>query len=294
MEKMRKKMKKIFFVLSLLILCPVVSRAYTPTWTHISQEIDELNDQLGRIYSSGVDINTPEMEAKIRSIKEEIDRKEKTVEQLRRIGVNESIWGNGRYTYFGYTASNVDLVDEGEVWDKFKGTWSLSITKGTTYYFPKNPIGNIFKFGIDVNWIDFTFGQYKNKPFRQNNYFDGNDEGDYWYDNGYTGEDKYWGVYFGVLGFGPNLSFAPFASIDNGLAYLKLSVFAHYVPTLGLTFLVDEDEHIPVKYNNVIECGGKITWKNWGLGVEKQWVFGDFDESKARYNNFRIFLALAF
>ena len=287
-------MKKIFFLLSLLILCPVVSRAYTQNWTNLSQEIDALNDQLGRIYSSGVDITTPEMEAKIKSIQDEITRKEKIVEQFRRIGVNESIWGKGRYTYFGYTASNVNLVDEGEVWDKYKGTWALSITKGTTYYFPKEPIGNIFKFGIDVNWIDFTFGQYKNKPIRRNNYWDGNDEGGYWDDNASTEDDKYWGIYFGIFGFGPNLSFAPFASINNELAYLKLSVFAHYVPTLGLTFNEGYEDKIPVKYNNVIDFGGKITWKNWGLGIEKQWGFGDFDDSKARYNNFRVFLALAF
>lgn len=242
------------------------------------------------------------MEESLIAERETLEDRLKEVERLSRI---ELIWENNSYVNIGYNFWNID--DDGI---DYKGQYGFSFTWGHSYLYPKRPFGDIVKIGFDVNWIDFSFSQLKEKlsPYYDNGYNNGyNDyyDEDYDYDyydpyyDDYYGRsetDKCMSMLVGLFGFGPNISLAPFTFIGSDISRLKLGVYFHYVPTIGIQKYMDYDES-DAAYANIFQLGGSIKWKRIGLGVEKVWGksmnFDKFD-TKIKYDQFRIFLSINF
>lgn len=260
-------MKKLFLA---LILCFVTLSgfAYTST-SYLSDEItnlkDELRDLISRIDALGGD---PSENSEVVNLQVQIAKKEQQLHRIERDNRNEEIWEKGRYTNIGYMFDKATLDFDKSL--QYKSLFGITLTQGTTFYLHKRPIGNFLKFGLDVNWIDFSFGQYKSPK----------------------DPDKYWAFFIGIAGFGPRITFAPFGTSSKNIAFLKIAAYAHYQPTLGLSYYDGYREHIPTKYDNVFQVGARISYKAVGLGVEKDWVIGDFDGDKARFNSVRLFLSL--
>lgn len=208
---------------------------------------------------------------------------------------DDDVWGRARYTNIGYsfaqTGDDINPVD--------KGQFGVSITKGRTFLFPNKAVADIVKFGFDVNFTDISFAKYKKVTNLDPDFSEG--EGSWFSDLGKMS------VMLGVAGIGPNVTVAPFARMDNAARYVKASVYFHYQPTFGIYMAsLDDDMEAAFAYCNMFQFGGKVTWKNWGLGVEGHWGSGkfkrlEFDEGfgfggkiKRKFANTRLYLSLDF
>lgn len=270
-------MKKRLFLAFILCFVGFTGFAYTST-TYLTDEISNMKDELRELISRINDLGgDPSENSQVVTLQTQIAQKEQELNRIKRDNRNEELWAKGRYTNIGYMFDQATLDYDKSM--KYKSLFGITLTQGTTFYLHKRPIGNFLKFGLDVNWIDFSFGQYKyNGPHNQ-------------YIPSSEYDQKYWAFFIGIAGFGPRITFAPFGTSSKDIAYLKIAAYAHYQPTIGLSYYDGYREHIPTKYDNVFQVGARISYKAIGFGVEKDWVIGDFDGDKAKYNSFRLFLS---
>lgn len=217
------------------------------------------------------------------SLQYELDRRDAQIRDMAQREANSKIWGKGRYTNIGFS-----IAQTGTKFEKEVGQFGFSLTKGTTYLFPKQPFWNILKVGFDVNWVDVSFAKYKSTDTDWDNAFEGSmlpDEMQEFEDMLNIGR---WGVLVGAFGIGPNVTVAPFSTFDNAARYLKASLYFHYQPTFGM-YLRSEDGDMEGSYAycNMFQFGGKITWKFIGLGIEGHWGSGNFKNLSFEDNEFQ-------
>ncbi len=189
--------------------------------------------------------------------------------------LNKKIWGKGRFLRLGYAwAQTGDDFSPVE-----KSNFSVFLTKGTTYRFPKNPIGGLVKIGIDAVWFDLQATKYKS-PYSSVDwtsevvppeYDDDDDAPDFDLNIGR------WGISFG-MGVGPNVSVAPFALTSiKALQPLRASVYFHYAPTMQLYFKSQNDEfEMSTAFCHMMNFGGTLTYRGISVGVEGRWGKGKF------------------
>ena len=199
----------------------------------------------------------------------------------------KDIWGKGRYFNIGYsiaqTAPENSYID--------KGKFGVSITKGTTYLFPKTPFANMVKVGFDVNWMDISVAKYKATAGWENEFLDENYDNDYDNDGDFDINIGRLSLLVGAFGIGPNVTVAPFASFNNQARFLKASLYFHYQPTFGAYMVLDDgDMEASYAYCNMFQFGGKIQWKFIGVGIEGHWGSGKFKQlefdMEDEYNDF--------
>lgn len=179
------------------------------------------------------------------------------------------IWKQKRYFKLSYNFSQTQQA--GRALEKAK--FGFGLTSGQTWLFPKQPVAGMLKFGFDVNYFDIQVAKYHSpgSAFNIPDDFFNKDE-----ENSFDNLGR-WGLQLGILGVGPNVSIAPFSSMDNGARFLRASLYFHYQPTLG-AYLVSEDGDVDAAYAycNIFQLGGQITWKFIGLGIEANWGSGKF------------------
>ncbi|MCM1310952.1 MAG: hypothetical protein NC301_08015 [Bacteroides sp.] len=193
-------------------------------------------------------------------------------------------WGKGRYTRLGYAWSQT--ADEYSPADKSK--FSFFLTKGTTYYFPKKPIANMLKIGIDATWFDIQVSKYGNaysdlkwssefEPVQGPDVYD--EDGDFDEEGELFDLDKIgtWGLSF-AMGIGPNVSIAPFALTNIKIMQpLRVSVYFHYDPTVMLYMRSqNSDIELSTAYVNMMDLGVNLHYRKIGIGYEARWGNGKF------------------
>ena len=227
------------------------------------------------------------------SLQQELNIRNRQLEAERQAQKNQEIWKKGRYLHISYSFAQTALESSAVE----KGKFGFALTKGTSYLFPKKPIANILKIGFDVNWTDISFAKYTESSTEWSNDIE-SEYSDYDEDDemsGILGKITNLGrmsILVGMLGVGPNVTVAPFASFDNQARFLKASIYFHYQPTFG-TYLVLDDGDMSASYSycNMYQFGGKITWKAIGVGVEGHWGSGKFksiglDLGESEYGDF--------
>ena len=218
------------------------------------------------------------LKQQIVDINSRLDAQEEKINTLLEIRERDKIWGKGRYTNLAYGAG-ASAEQDGF---KFNSDWSFSLSKGTSYLFPNKPFFNMLKVGFDIRWFDISATCYKNNTdytggsnwYPDYGYDDWYD--DYWYEDDYEDIGHY-DIHVGAFGIGPVVSVAPFSSFNNGLRFLRATLYFHYQPTIGL-HLMDEDGEMELSsaYCNMMDFGGKIQWRGIALGVEGKWGSGKF------------------
>lgn len=207
------------------------------------------------------------------SLQRELDKAHSEIDNLNLKNKYKEIWGRGRYTNIGYaiaeTGTDFEPVSEGK--------FGFFLRKGASYLFPGKPLWGLVKVGFDVNWFDISVAKYKldNGGFSSDwdEISDGSELGDL--------EDALdigrWNVMLGAFGIGPNVTVAPFSMFNNAARFIKASIYFHYQPTVG-AYLVSEDGDVEASYAycHMFQFGGKITWKNLGIGIEGHWGKGKF------------------
>lgn len=196
--------------------------------------------------------------------------------EIERRKADKAIWGPGRFTKLSYNfASTGDGFNPVE-----KSKYSVSLAKGASYLFPSKAVAGILKFGFDVTWFDFTFTKYKSPVYGVDGGWtstpeyttDSKDEDDFDLDLGRMS------LNLGALGIGPRVSVAPFAAKDNGLRYLRASLYFHYQPTVS-AYAVSEDgeTEFSFAYLGLWRFGGCIQYRRIGIGVEGYWGKAKFE-----------------
>lgn len=189
---------------------------------------------------------------------------------------NKKIWGRGRYLHLGY--DNAQTAITGEPIEK--SDYSFHLTKGTSFYLPKNPIANVLKFGIDVQWFDINFAKFSGSKIVDDNW---NSMGNVWDDEDdeleFLGDLTNLGRYSisGGMGIGPMVAVAPFGWLHNEASRIKASFYFHWKPTAtGFMVSEDGDTEISWAYCNMFDLGAKLTWRFIGVGIEGWWGKGKF------------------
>lgn len=196
--------------------------------------------------------------------------------EIGRRKADKAIWGPGRFTKLSFNfASTGDGVNPVE-----KSKYSVSLAKGASYLFPSKAVAGILKFGFDVTWFDFTFSKYKSPVYGVDGGWTSTPE----YTTDSKDEDDFdlnlgrMSLNLGVLGIGPRVSVAPFAAKDNGLRYLRASLYFHYQPTVS-AYAVSEDGEADFSfaYLGMWRFGGCIQYRRIGIGVEGYWGKAKFE-----------------
>lgn len=195
-------------------------------------------------------------------------------------------WGKGRFMRIGYVWTQ--SADDNNPVEK--GKFGISLTKGTTYYFPKTPIAKMLKIGIDAVWFDVQVTKYNSGYSNLNwtseiepsvsSYFGGDDDDDD-EGSGLFGDINLnlgrWGIGFG-MGVGPNVSIAPFALTGSKIMQpLRVSVYFHYAPTVQMYMKSqDGDIEISTAFSNMMNLGANLTYRKIAIGYEARWGKGKF------------------
>ncbi len=278
-------MKKL--VITFLALAGIITgvkaqeAAETDSLALLRSELDHVNSELARI-----------------------DAENQRIAQEKKWG---EIWGKGRYTMIAY-APSASSTENGF---KTDASFGLAVAKGNRYFFNKRPFGGMVKVGLDVRWVEISFTKYKKVDYEFTDGWDddwsyGDDEDVPGFLDGLSDFGRY-DVHLSAFGFGPVVSVAPFAHLNNAARYLRASLYFHYKPTVGV-HLVSEDGEMESSfaYCNMMDFGGKIQYRavalglegSWGSGKYKQIVFDDEEESlpkvNRKFSSFRIYVALTF
>ncbi|MDE5857736.1 MAG: hypothetical protein K2H32_05220, partial [Muribaculaceae bacterium] len=216
-----------------------------------------------------------ELKQQLIDLRNRLDAQEQINNNLLEKKNRDKIWGKGRYTNLAYGVSACAKQDG----FKFNSDWNFSLAKGTSYLFPNKPFFNMLKVGFDIRWFEISATKYKSNS----NYSGGSswypDYGyDDWYDDWYDDyEIGHYDVHIGAFGIGPVVSVAPFSSFNNGLRFLRATLYFHYQPTIGLHVMSEDGEvEGSMAYCNMMDFGGKIQWRWIALGVEGKWGSGKF------------------
>lgn len=220
-----------------------------------------------------------------------------------------------RHKYFRVSYAWPQTAAEG--CEVLKSQYGVAITSGNTYFFPKKPIANMVKIGIDVNWMNLQFSKYLSSDTdltwtsdieATSPTLDGIDD-----ENGYLGDimdrvNHLGHMNLGVgMAIGPMVSVAPFALMNNrSLAQLRASIYFHYCPTAQIYLMSQEgDMEVSAAFANMFDFGGNLQWKALQVGVEGHWGKANMkpmsfigmegaDKYTRRYASTRLYIGIAF
>ncbi|MBD5418476.1 MAG: hypothetical protein HDR48_00335 [Bacteroides sp.] len=209
--------------------------------------------------------------------------------EMRADSIHSAVWSKATSFEIGYAAES----SSSEVYERQNAKFGFFFNFNHNYLFPKSKAwGNIVKVGLNVRWFDLDYAMYKDF-YRDINPRNSITSG--WTSNITTSDGdmrakfQQMTLLAGVCGVGPTVTVAPFSFMNNALSALKVNLYFHYQPTLGLNLYMiqpqlmvnneyingsDKDTEIELGYVSMWDLGFRIQWRNIGIGVEGRWGSG--------------------
>lgn len=206
------------------------------------------------------------------------------------------VWGRGRYTSIGFVlVGNTDNESLPREYTSF----GVFFNQGTSYLFPHGRgFGSFIKVGIDARWVDVELTTY-DRTTRDLTYSSDVVSG--------TGFTRYparilmrrMTLTGGLCGIGPVVSIAPFSWSNNGMSSIKLTAYAHYIPSYTFNFYRGTPADLSgerirslnrgpwvteAAYVNMFDFGAKLQWSRFAVGVEGRHGWGQFPDRRYRLN----------
>lgn len=206
------------------------------------------------------------------------------------------VWGRGRYTSIGFVlVGNTDNESLPREYTSF----GVFFNQGTSYLFPHGRgFGSFIKVGIDARWVDVELTTY-DRTTRDLTYSSDVVSG--------TGFTRYparillrrMTLTGGLCGIGPVVSIAPFSWSNNGMSSIKLTAYAHYIPSYTFNFYRGTPADLSgerikslnrgpwvteAAYVNMFDFGAKLQWSRFAVGVEGRHGWGHFPDRRYRLN----------
>lgn len=237
-------------------------------------------DSMVMIKASALD----SLRSDLRSIKKELN----DIEEKEHY---KGVWSRRRSWTIGYV--NSTLSDDGAgSGEDLKSKFGVAMHFSNTYLLHNKPLFGMIRFGIDAIWTDITYVKYKSELL---------DFGDY------TESFDRQQVDIG-MGIGPSVNIAPFASYNNGLRFLRASLYFHATPSASIMVMDDESN---AAFNVFMNLGLKISYRRLGFGIEGRWGSAKYDlyepeedeydgyysestKSKLKTSSLRAFISLNF
>ena len=199
------------------------------------------------------------------------------------------VWGRGRYTSLGFLLlGNTDNESLPREYTSF----GLYLNKGTAYLFPHGRgFGSFIKVGIDARWVDIEMTVYE-RTHRELTYSSVSAK---------SGVTRYpaqvlmrrIGLIGGLCGIGPVVSIAPLSWTNNGMSSIKLTAYAHYMPSYAFNFYRGTPADTDGKsiknmnrgswvtesaYVHMLDFGARLQWSRFGVGIESRRGTGIFPD----------------
>lgn len=156
---------------------------------------------------------------------------------------------------------------QGKFHNEFKNDFGLGVKMGHTYKLHKKPIGSVLFFGIDYNWIDLNFNQYKADSVPS------------LYDEGEQVTNMPWHnkkmtLQYGMSA-GPSLTLYPFATLHNkGADKIRLHLYFHVGYAAAGALVKDVRDGTVISdewawaHGLNTAFGTSLTWDHIGIGFE--------------------------
>lgn len=237
--------------------------------------------------------------------------------ELKQDSIHNAIWSRTNAFELGYSFNSTST----DIYNRQNAKFAVFFDLNTSYLFPKSHAwGNVVKVGLNVRWLDVDFAMYDKftRPLQKYTYS---------YDYGYNGwvsdmsssgsqtadgpnyaKFNQMTLLAGAFGVGPVVTVAPLAFMNNAASALRVSLYFHYQPTFGLNLyrynlISSPDGNIEnakdygnhelcteMGYVSMMDFGGRIQWRNFGIGIEGRWGSGKLKGATTNslyYNNQR-------
>lgn len=184
-------------------------------------------------------------------------------------------WQRKKYWNFGYSTPSVERTDD-ETMD-WETDFSVTLQRGRTANFPRNPIAGMLKIGIDYSFMDITYSKLKLKSIGDAGFnntdavpetptsSDGFDE--------IVSEDPS-GSVLGALGLDLGMHKLDYTIhvgprfTVNPVDHLMVSAYFHGGPAVSGVY---ENDEFSLGYGYILSAGLNISYKLIGIGVEGVW-----------------------
>lgn len=244
------------------------------------------------------------------STREALNDLRQEVDNLKRLRVQDSlnlaekfrqdaIWAKSKPLIIGI--GNQQMTDKTNGL-KYKSNLSLSVAFRRTYYLHEKAIKGMMKFGLDVSFFDLAYARYaKGKgtslgslmgnvtsgTFQDyDEYFKEADEKALAARTDGMGNDILKRINIGKhsvtvgVAVGPSLKIVPFYPLNKrGLDKLKVTLYAHYVPSFSGVIMMADDTQFSGGYMGMWRYGINLSYSRIGIGVEHY-------KGKGKFHNF--------
>lgn len=165
-------------------------------------------------------------------------------------------------TYLNFNYSSAKLSQPST--DKISNDFGIGITVGHTYYLHKEPVANIFRFGLDATWFDINYNKFSYDRYRS------------------TGEKRSPGnIHEGEVGMhiGPSVTVTP-------VKRLNIKAYFRYAPSCA--FLYDtkgNDDKPSFSYSSMFVGGLCANYGVIGAGFEARFGSAKLSEYQTQSND---------
>ncbi|SFS36910.1 hypothetical protein [Sphingobacterium wenxiniae] len=153
---------------------------------------------------------------------------------------------SSKYINLGFNSTKLKVEDFDE---SIKSKFGINLTSGRTFFFNKEPIADMLRFGLDWSWVDAHYSKFTDEDF-----------------------DEEFSMQKLNLGMqaGPSVTVMP---VDN----LKIKAHLRYAPSYSLFY--DADEELYTAFENYFIPGLTVSYGAVGLGLEYRGGSGKYDFS---------------
>lgn len=202
----------------------------------------------------------------------------------------DKIWKQRKHFTISIGSQNLTNLDgNDEAAYKRKSTTAISMQMGKTFNLHKKPLANMVRIGLDWNYIEFHYAEYKKSngiesyslsrgPWDDDDYDDDYDD----MLGGVKDQFTNLGCYQidGGMAIGPSVQVTPFYTIGKGLEYVKAFTYFHLIPSFsGLLFSENDDTKFGYTAVMNLSWGIGISWRSVAIGFETRWGSGKYDMS---------------
>lgn len=168
------------------------------------------------------------------------------------------VWKYKNHVTFGISSQT--LTETGSN-SKLDSKNALSLQFGKTIWLHPEPIANMVRIGLDVNYVELHYAFYK-ETYATSIY-------------------KYYQGEFGI-GVGPSVYVAPFYNTGKEWAHIRANTYFHITPSASAIYSDGDDESDgSVSYNTFWNWGIGVNYRNFGIGFETRW-------GKAKYKRYAL------
>ncbi len=225
--------------------------------------------------TDSTEVSNAELRQTIDSLSQTVTELKKEQAAIKREMFLNKVWG--RKSLFGVSWITTQTLTDKGTGDKWKLDYAVGMQWGKTYYMHSKPIAGRIKIGIDVNWIDLSFAQYKD-PLEDLKNTEEVKTRNNWYDDFYGEEEECdEEIDFGLqqidlgVAIGPSITYNP-------VGHLKIAAYFHYIPTMSATLLNSEAS---TGYVGNMSLGMTVSHKSLYIGFESRWGTGKYSQFDA-------------